>query len=239
MELTAPTGSMPDFMPSRSLEEVRAILLDVAGTLYSSPEFDALIEDQANIALATSRGCSVDDAKDLLRSQRAENKERFGDPTKVRALEDLGVPREAFQDAAAELDPSSFLVDAPPVGPVLLALRSRGIKVGVLSNFREILVRKVFSCLDIDWDQIDASVCVEDGLPIKPDPAPFLALCERLGVVPGQAMFVGDSLSKDLTPAKRLGMTTVWIETSESDGDPSVVDYRAASIDALLDLLSS
>lgn len=225
-------------MPSGSLVDIRAVLLDVAGTMYVCPKLDVLVEDQANIALATARGCSVEEAKALLRAQRAENTERFGDPTKVRALEELGVPREAFQDAVAVLDPSKLLAGAPPVGPFLTALQDRGIRVGVLSNFKKILVRKVFDCLDIDWDQVDASVCVEDGLPIKPDPAPFRALCERLAVEPGQALFVGDSVSKDLTPAKRLGMSTALVESGKPDGDPSVVDYRVATVDAVLDLLS-
>lgn len=217
---------------------VRAIIFDVGGTLYVCPAFDGLVEAQANVVLATARGCSVEEAKELLRAQRASNKEQYGDPSKVRALESLGVPGESFQDAAAALDPSSLLADSPPVGPLLTTLRERDIEVGVLSNFKESLVRKVFACLGADWSQVDASICVEDGLPIKPDPAPFGVVCERLGVKPEQAMFVGDSIAKDLTPAKSLGMITVLVESGEPDGDPSVVDYRVTSAAGVLDLLS-
>lgn len=216
---------------------VRAIVFDVGGTLYVCPAFDALVEEQANVVLATARGCSVEEAKEMLRTQRAKNNQLHGDPSKVRALESLGVPGEAFQDAAAELDPAHLLADAPPIGQLLGALHERGIEVGVLSNFKESLVRKVFACLGASWGQVDASVCVEDGLPIKPDPAPFGAVCERLGVEPGEAMFVGDSVAKDLTPAKRLGMVTILVESGESDGDPSVVDHRVAFVDEVLDLV--
>lgn len=225
-------------MAAASLDHVQAIAFDVGGTLYVAPAFDALVEEQANVALAAVRGCSVAEARDLLRERRAENTRRYGDPSKVRALEDLGVARQAFQDAAAALDPSPFLADAPPVGALLRALRDAGIKVGVLSNFKEILVRKVFDCLAADWDELDAAVCVDDGLPIKPNPAPFTALCERLGVEARQALFVGDSISKDLAPAKRLGMITVLVESGEPDGDPSVVDHRVPNADAVLGLLS-
>lgn len=225
-------------MSPDSSNGVRAVVFDVGGTLYVCPAFDGLVEEQANVALATARGCSVEEAKELLRAQRAENEERYGDPSKVRALESLGVPGEDFQDAAAALDPSPLLDGAPPIGPLLATLREMGVGVGVLSNFKESLVRKVFACLDAEWGQVDASVCVEDGLPIKPDPAPFGAVCERLGVEPEQAMFVGDSVAKDLTPAKRLGMITVLVESGEHDGDPSVVDHRVASADGVLGLLS-
>ncbi len=226
-------------MAAVAFEKVRAIAFDVGGTLYVCPEFDALVEEQAFVAVATTRNCSVAEAKELLRARRAENVERFGDPSKVRALEDLGVAREAFQDAAAALDPAAFLLGAPPVGPLLNALRDVGVKIGVLSNFKEVLVRKVFACLDAAWDQVDAAVCVDDGFPIKPHLAPFSALCDRLGVKPTEALFVGDSISKDLAPAKHLGMITVLVESGEPDGDPSVVDHRVGSADAVLGLLSS
>lgn len=225
-------------MASSLSHGVRAVIFDVGGTLYVCPGFDALVEEQANVVLATARGCSVEEAKDLLHAQRAENKERYGDPSKVRALESLGVSGKSFQDAAADLDPAPLLASAQPIGPLLAALRRMGVEIGVLSNFKESLVRKVFTCLKADWSQVDASVCVEDGLPIKPDPAPFGAICERLGVEPRQTIFVGDSIAKDLTPAKGLGMTTVLVESGEPDGDSSVVDYRVASVKGVLDLLS-
>jgi putative hydrolase of the HAD superfamily len=225
-------------MSVSSSQNPRAVIFDVGGTLYVCPALDALVEEQANVVLATARDCTVEEAKELLRAQRAENKEKHGDPSKVRALESLGVPGGAFQDAAAALDPAPLLNGAPPVGPLLTALREMGVEVGVLSNFKESLVRKVFACLGADWSQVDASVCVEDGLPIKPDPAPFGAICGRLRVEPREAVFVGDSVAKDLTPAKRLGMTTVLVESGELDGDSSVVDHRVASADGVLDLLS-
>lgn len=224
-------------MPTPRPDGVRAVIFDVGGTLYVCPAFDALVERQASVVLATARGCTEEEAKEMLRTQRAKNKDRYGDPSKVRALESLGVSGAAFQNAAAELDPSHLLADASPIGPMLEELRKRGIEIGVLSNFKESLVRKVFTCLEADWGQVDASVCVEDDLPIKPDPAPFAAVCERLGVEAEEAMFVGDSVAKDLTPAKRLGMVTVLVESDGSDGDPAIVDHRVASVDEILELV--
>jgi HAD superfamily hydrolase (TIGR01549 family) len=202
----------------------RAVAFDVGGTLYVSPEFDALVEDQAHVALARVRGCSVGEARRLLADQRAKNEESLGDTSKVRALEDLGVRREEFQDAAAALDPTEYLRGARQLPDLFQALHTAGMKVGVLSNFKEVLVRRVFGCLGIDWDSVDAAVCVDDGLPIKPSPVPFEALCSRLGMSPGDTVFVGDSLAKDLTPAKRLGMGTVLIRGSKVDGDEAVAD---------------
>jgi FMN phosphatase YigB (HAD superfamily) len=218
--------------------EVHAVLFDVGGTLYVSPGFDALVEDQAYVALARDRGCDLEEAKRLLKDRQAVNGERLGDPTKVRALEDLGVPREVFQDAVAALDPAPYLSEAPPIGEFFGRLKRLGYKVGVLSNFKEALVRKVFACLEAEWDDLDGSVCVDDGLPIKPDPMPFTVLCERVEVLPAQAVFVGDSVPKDLATAKRLGMGTILIGTARAgDAAAAVVDRSYEGLDDMLSLL--
>jgi putative hydrolase of the HAD superfamily len=218
--------------------EVCAILFDVGGTLYQSPDFDALVEDQAYVALARDRDCDLEEAKQLLKDRQAVNSDRLGDPTKVRALEDLGVQREVFQDAVAALDPAPYLSEAPPIGEFVETLKGLGYKVGVLSNFKEGLVRKVFACLGADWDDLDGSVCVDDGLPIKPDPVPFRVLCERVDVSPAQAVFVGDSVSKDLAPAKRLGMGTILVGVNRTGDDGAVVDHSLKALDEMLRLLS-
>ena len=217
-----------------------AVAFDVGGTLYIAPDFDAVVEDQAYASLAAARTCSIADAKEMLRAQQKANYEQSGDTSKVRALEALGVSREAFQEAAAELDPAPFLANAPPIGSLLVGLTERGIKIGVLSNFKERLVRKVFGCLSADWDMVDASICVDDGLPIKPNLAPFRVLCKRLGVAPDRTVFVGDSVAKDLTPAKRLGMATVLVaRAGGGEQDRSIVDYWVDSADAVIDLVGS
>ena len=43
----------------------------------------------------------------------------------------------------------------------------------------------------------------------KPAPEPFLEACMRLGVTPGQAVFVGDDLTRDVDGARRVGMKTI------------------------------
>ena len=46
----------------------------------------------------------------------------------------------------------------------------------------------------------------------KPDPAIFALGVEALGLRPEDVLVVGDSLSKDIAPAKSLGCATAWIE---------------------------
>ncbi len=55
----------------------------------------------------------------------------------------------------------------------------------------------------------------------KPDPRLFLIACERLNVLPEEAVHVGDLYSRDVTGALRAGMQAVWIncQTRRKGGD--------------------
>jgi epoxide hydrolase-like predicted phosphatase len=44
----------------------------------------------------------------------------------------------------------------------------------------------------------------------KPDPRIFLTACERLGIVPGEAVFL-DDIGSNLKTARSLGMTTIKV----------------------------
>lgn len=65
---------------------------------------------------------------------------------------------------------------------------------------------------------------------IKPSPRLFLAALQAVGATPEEALFVGDSLERDIRPAKKLGMSTCLI----GDGAPDdVADFCVPSIEAL------
>ena len=50
---------------------------------------------------------------------------------------------------------------------------------------------------------------------VKPDPRLFMAALEALGVEPGKAVHVGDSVKSDVLGAKYAGMKTVWLKTCD------------------------
>ena len=76
----------------------------------------------------------------------------------------------------------------------------------------------------------------------KPDPAAYAALCDRLAIDPARALFV-DDMARNLVPAKKLGMTTVWIDNGSergSDGfDRAHIDYTAADIGQWLEEMTA
>jgi phosphoglycolate phosphatase len=73
----------------------------------------------------------------------------------------------------------------------------------------------------------------------KPHPALLLAACERLGVLPGEALMIGDSLN-DAQAAQAAGMKAVLVETGYNEGesldslrhDPTVLAVVSGLLDA-------
>ena len=75
----------------------------------------------------------------------------------------------------------------------------------------------------------------------KPDPAAYAAMVAHLAVDPATSLFVED-MARNLTPAKALGMTTVWLDNGSESGHrdhlPDHVDFHVSDITDWLDDLA-
>ncbi len=76
----------------------------------------------------------------------------------------------------------------------------------------------------------------------KPDPVMYRTALDGLGVAPERCLYVGDGNSEELPGAKRMGMTTVWVDNGHDqhwhdrfvgEGDHTVRDL--AEIPAIVD----
>lgn len=76
----------------------------------------------------------------------------------------------------------------------------------------------------------------------KPDAAAYAMMIAHLGVDPAKSLFVED-MARNLTPAKALGMTTVWLDNGSESGHrdhlPDHIDFHATDIADWLDNLPS
>jgi putative hydrolase of the HAD superfamily len=130
----------------------------------------------------------------------------------VRGVLELVGGDDAHIDALSEIRRANTRrVLAPRSGSIetLVELRSRGFKVGLISvcsgDVEEVWHETV---LAPHFDDVVLSCAV--GLR-KPDPEIYLLACERLGVEPGDCLFVGDGANDELAGAERVGMTSVCI----------------------------
>ncbi|WP_295015625.1 HAD family hydrolase [uncultured Micrococcus sp.] len=91
----------------------------------------------------------------------------------------------------------------------LAGLRAAGVGVGIVTNNVEAYQRGKADAIGL----ADVAVLVGSdtaGAP-KPDPAPFLEGCRRLGLPPERVACVGDSLENDVRGAQAAGLVPVWL----------------------------
>ncbi|HUD36385.1 MAG TPA: HAD family hydrolase [Streptosporangiaceae bacterium] len=142
-----------------------------------------------------------------------------------------------------EFEPHTFT--DPAAASVLGYLRSRGIKIGVLSNtlwprsWHEEIFRR-----DGVLDLIDGAVYSSEIDWAKPHPEAFRAVMAAVGATdPGRCVFIGDRPWDDVSGAKAVGMRAVLIPYSEVpsfDGtEPDAVIHDLAELPALIDAWSS
>ena len=130
---------------------------------------------------------------------------------------------DAFVDAEHEAWAPAFQT-LGAAQALLEALRSRGIKTGVILNswpdpgrvLRGDIERAGLTGL-LDTIVISSEVGMR-----KPDLGIFRLALEQLGVEPHEAMFVGDRLETDVQGAANLGMTTVQALWFNADDTPSI-----------------
>jgi putative hydrolase of the HAD superfamily len=113
---------------------------------------------------------------------------------------------------------------------LLDALRSRGLRTGLVSNAFDPgwLLRNDLERMGLA-ERLDAAVFSSEVGKRKPHPSIFAAALELLGLEPERALFVGDRRYEDVRGAKEVGMTTVqalWFRADEDERglDP---DYEA------------
>lgn len=73
----------------------------------------------------------------------------------------------------------------------------------------------------------------------KPDLAIFRRALQKLEAAAGECVFVGDSYERDMLPARRLGMKTIWVKgpNPRLPAEPEPVDHTISSLAELEALL--
>lgn len=72
----------------------------------------------------------------------------------------------------------------------------------------------------------------------KPDPMIFTLGVEALGLTPAETVVVGDSIGKDILPARQAGCRTVWLKGEGWDDTPqdeSLPDVTVTELSQILD----
>jgi putative hydrolase of the HAD superfamily len=225
---------------------LEAVVFDWGGTLTPFHDVDLLdLWRAAARVLAPDRADEL--AAALARAERAwwdtaVRTGRSGTTAEVvvAAAQLTGIPvDEALHDEAltAHLEAwTDHTLTDPEAGPLLRALRERGLRTGLLSNthwprsWHERWLER-----DGVLDLLDARVYTSELDTVKPHPAAFRAVLAALGVSdPATVVFVGDRPHDDISGAKAMGMRAVLLP---NDFAPAYDVAPDATISTLAELL--
>jgi putative hydrolase of the HAD superfamily len=123
-------------------------------------------------------------------------------------------PEELRARLAAWFTRAENYVVYADVPPILAALRARGLRLGVVSNWSDRLPALLDGLgLTPHFDAVVVSALVGRS---KPDPAIFLEAVRRLGQSPARALHVGDHPLNDLQGARAAGLQAVLLDRAGS-----------------------
>lgn len=104
----------------------------------------------------------------------------------------------------------AYLVPFPDTIPTLLKLRDLGYKLGVITDGRAVKQWEKLIRLGLQHF-FDTVAISEEVKSQKPYTGIFRQALKKVGCSAGEALMVGDRLDKDISGAKKAGMTTVQI----------------------------
>ena len=147
----------------------------------------------------------------------------------------LAVAKEAsFRERAPELEPLPGLLD------FMREAKNRGLSLALVTNAPQENVEAILLALKLG-EFFDEVVLSDEVGPVKPDPAPYKAALDKLGISPEKALAFEDSTS-GISSSVAAGIPTVGIastqepETLEEAGAfMAAKDFTGPEIRRLLD----
>jgi HAD superfamily hydrolase (TIGR01509 family) len=122
---------------------------------------------------------------------------------------DLADAKEAsFREGAHQLEPLPGLLD------FMEEAQRRGLSLALVTNAPEENVEAVLLALELG-EFFDEVVLSDEVGPVKPDPAPYKAALQRLGIAPEEALAFEDSTS-GIASAIGAGIPTVGIASTQA-----------------------
>jgi putative hydrolase of the HAD superfamily len=222
---------------------LRAVLFDWGGTLMQDEWSDEIALEGHSAGLTALARDGLPDATTFTAYLRDHEAELFPRASE-NEIDISAVMTGSFREHGVELTDddvrlflraaqdvwSSYYGLAASTHALLESLRSRGLKLGLVSNTAspQWLLQPILERQGIA-ERVDAIVLSSEVGKRKPHPAIFDHALGELEVDPADALFVGDRLEADVLGASRVGMKTVqalWFRVDE--GPPELEpDYQA------------
>lgn len=213
---------------------IRVVFFDVGDTLYSSKDMGEQYVLQLEQLLSEDQGIDLEQARRIIEQKTIELKSSIPHVTKVSVMESLGYIRKQVHQAFNKVEPARYLKEDNQLRKLLQLLSSK-YELGIITNFQRVHTKRILEALGIGVGFFKYFIGEEDVSEIKPNPEPFQLALKKAHVEADRAVYVADSVSKDLQPAKFVGMKTILVGTAE--GRPRGVNVVIPSVYDLSEVL--
>jgi HAD superfamily hydrolase (TIGR01549 family) len=221
---------------NKHFKVIKAIFFDVGDTLYSNEALEKEYPRQLYNLLAKTEHIEKDKAKMLLKETTEKLKHTERHVTKVRAMKELGFTRAQVHEAFCKVDPYAFLSPDSELNKAIKALSNK-YKLGVISNFKRSHLLQILDALGLEAKHFSLMVTEDIVEEIKPAPEPFEKAVELSGFFATECLYVGDSPTKDMRPAKEVGMMTILVKSHPDEEQMKHADGSITTVEELLHLL--
>lgn len=211
---------------------IKAVIFDLDGTLLDTKEiYFTIVEkvfERLGLALAS---------REAVVEATAAGKFDWDMvlPDGVEGSKDL-LPR--IREILDEVSPALFRERTsliPGAANVIKALFAAGVRIGIVTSTRaRHLSTKLQAIRDSGLESLFQAVITANEVPIqKPAPDPLLECARRLGVEPGECVYVGD-MRVDIRAGKSAGMLTIGVLT----GFDNFATLQAEGADLILETVA-
>ena len=197
---------------------IKALCFDIDGTFYSKHQMNvrlavsslshlpfALKYNAMRQQLRSETGFSEGDTQDFMSLAEKESRILYpGRPVEYFLDKEERAFRKPWEKLFSTIRPF------PGLRAALEKARDDGYMLAVLSDFP---IGLKLEALGVD-DLITFRASTEDYGALKPSVRPFRMMLSELGVKPEEALYTGDSCSKDIDGARNAGMHTALISRS-------------------------
>lgn len=137
-----------------------------------------------------------------------------------------------YENFAKTAVPFSFAL------PMLERLKSRGYKIGLITNGQHALQYSKLKLTGLSYI-FDEIIVSGDYMIEKPSKEIFLIMCEKLSLSPSECVYVGDNRKNDIDGAAGAGMHTVWVQSTNvhqsGKAEPEAVIKSLSELEDLFD----
>ena len=219
---------------------IKSVIFDLDNTLIDFLRMKKLSCDAAVSAMV---GAGLDADKEKAINELFELYGQFGMEDKIvfqRLLEKLTgkIDYEVLASGivAYRRVRAGFLEAYPNVDYVLLKLKAKSIKLGIVTDAPKLKAWIRLASIKLS-NYFDVVVTFEDTKQLKPSKLPFKAALRQLSLKPEECLMVGDWPERDIKGAKAIGMKTCFARYGNPKAKDSNADYEINDIKELLEIV--